>query len=506
MDIIKASNTPTLINQIIGNGTFLVNIPSTLEDQTIVINKSSIIYDNNSIINISNIEVSYTDLGLLNAPIISANTKNPQVTFENFSKFVKPNSDESIIDNEPYLKSLYDEIILYKNKSSDSKDIISRETYMLLSIQSIVNLLNSICNFILLNDEIKNQKNSDSFYTIIFDICNSLYYASNGIKLLSTLIGQEFFSSNYADRIKTELLDSFSALNSAYNSTQNYNNIENKNTYLTAIKSFLTTNINFKFSDKNSVELFTSFRNFILQVFENNNLLIKLLSNLSSYSSDVKYTTIINCLKKITEISTYTVNTVYVVYKNISDNYENIINQIQNYINDVASLSLKPNTLKLLKIFDTNFSVRNYFFKNISKNLKSNNIEKPNYKKNISNSEVISNFDITFEFYIYNFNIYISGTIGAKEFTGYLSYPGLYNLNYFGIDNINITTEITLPSNVSNFNMKQCLNPELEITTIVPNSIYHNDNSYNFSASINLAFSVNGEVISSALLPIVIAK
>ncbi|WP_456008613.1 hypothetical protein [Clostridium butyricum] len=176
MDIKIASNTPTLVKKILGSNTFNSSENGSVDTQTFTL-CSNTSYMDNSAITITNIETYYSDLGLLN--VLSDTTSTERVTTLNLSKDISEESIPSVINTIPNINKLYEETLQMINNSADSKDYISKETYLLLGLQNLVNIDFTISDYISCNDNIKfcccydSLKNFiNSAWTIIHSICN----------------------------------------------------------------------------------------------------------------------------------------------------------------------------------------------------------------------------------------------------------------------------------------------------------------------------------------------
>ena len=114
--------------------------------------------------------------------------------------------------------------------------------------------------------------------------------------------------------------------------------------------------------------------------------------------------------------------------------------------------------------------------------------------------------NLNLSFYVCNLNIRVSGTIGSENFTGYIFYSNLYNLSYFGINDTNVTVDVDIPESTDSFNVSECLSPSLQASSVIPSSNYSLTSPDSFNADIELAFSLSGEVLITAVVPIVFAK
>ena len=71
MDIQTTSNIPALVNQIIGSSELSENENGSISNAVVNINADGTSYEDNSAITITNIETSYSHLGILSSPLTS---------------------------------------------------------------------------------------------------------------------------------------------------------------------------------------------------------------------------------------------------------------------------------------------------------------------------------------------------------------------------------------------------------------------------------------------------
>ena len=172
MNIQISSDTPALVKKIIGSKNLSENKNGNIDNATLNIDSFNTPYMDNSIITITNIETYYSELGLLSAPLLteaSLESKGLRISSESSS-----NPLSSILNTNSEVKYLYDETCSMLKKSTESIEIVSKETHLLLSIQYVVN-----CSFIISNDLSKYYlmnkiKTTDVYWTRVIDNINSL--------------------------------------------------------------------------------------------------------------------------------------------------------------------------------------------------------------------------------------------------------------------------------------------------------------------------------------------
>lgn len=546
MDIKIASNTPTLVKKILGSNTFNSSENGSVDTQTFTI-CSNTSYTDNSAITITNIETYYSDLGLLN--ILSDTTSTERLTTLNLSKDISEESIPSVINTIPNINKLYEETLQMLNNSSDSKDYISKETYLLLGLQNLVNIDFTISDYISCNDNIKfcccydSLKNFiNSAWTIIHSICICDRY-------LYFLIGQSSITYNYSLKIYNELVLSTKLLdntidNLSIDSSFNTNDKQS----LISIKASLKNYIENIEVSENNIPSFLDFENVCSKIITSLDLCLKIISSSTVFNCDANSINPIYSLINTVNLIKYTLAAITSSYSCINDDYQTIVSNIKSALSFLTSIVAINNDINLVNNFNSNIILKktsskvlntensndklnsnilpsfNFISENgqpfniESSNLKINNnenIKESNktinteiYDNNSSSEESIITKSVTLNlsFYVCNLNIRVSGTIGSDNFTAYIFYSNLYNLSYFGINDTNVTINVDIPENTNKFNISECLNPSIKASSVTPNSNYSLTSKDSFNADIKLEFTLNGEVLITSILPIVIAK
>lgn len=546
MDIKIASNTPTLVKKILGSNTFNSSENGSVDTQTFTI-CSNTSYMDNSAITITNIETYYSDLGLLN--VLSDTTSTERVTTLNLSKDISEESIPSVINTIPNINKLYEETLQMINNSADSKDYISKETYLLLGLQNLVNIDFTISDYISCNDNIKfcccydSLKNFiNSAWTIIHSICICDRY-------LYFLIGQSSITYNYSLKIYNELVLSTKLLdntidNLSIDSSFNTNDKQS----LISIKASLKNYIENIEVSENNIPSFLDFENVCSKIITSLDLCLKIISSSTVFNCDANSINPIYSLINTVNLIKYTLAAITSSYSCINDDYQTIVSNIKSALSFLTSIVAINNDINLVNNFNSNIILKktsskvlntensndklnsniltsfNFISENgqpfniESSNLKINNNENIQestktinteiYDNNSSSEESIITKSVTLNlsFYVCNLNIRVSGTIGSDNFTAYIFYSNLYNLSYFGINDTNVTINVDIPENTNKFNISECLNPSIKASSVTPNSNYSLTSKDSFNADIKLEFTLNGEVLITSILPIVIAK
>ena len=546
MDIKIASNTPTLVKKILGSNTFNSSENGSVDTQTFTI-CSNTSYMDNSAITITNIETYYSDLGLLN--VLSDTTSTERLTTLNLSKDISEESIPSVINTIPNINKLYEETLQMLNNSSDSKDYISKETYLLLGLQNLVNIDFTISDYISCNDNIKfcccydSLKNFiNSAWTIIHSICICDRY-------LYFLIGQSSITYNYSLKIYNELVLSTKLLdntidNLSIDSSFNTNDKQS----LISIKASLKNHIENIEVSENNIPSFLDFENVCSKIITSLDLCLKIISSSTVFNCDANSINPIYSLINTVNLIKYTLAAITSSYSCINDDYQTIVSNIKSALSFLTSIVAINNDINLVNNFNSNIILKktsskvlntensndklnsniipsfNFISENgqpfniESSNLKINNNENIQestktinteiYDNNSSSEESIITKSVTLNlsFYVCNLNIRVSGTIGSDNFTAYIFYSNLYNLSYFGINDTNVTINVDIPENTNKFNISECLNPSIKASSVTPNSNYNLTSKDSFSADIKLEFTLNGEVLITSIVPIVIAK
>lgn len=546
MDIKIASNTPTLVKKILGSNTFNSSENGSVDTQTFTL-CSNTSYMDNSAITITNIETYYSDLGLLN--VLSDTTSTERVTTLNLSKDISEESIPSVINTIPNINKLYEETLQMINNSADSKDYISKETYLLLGLQNLVNIDFTISDYISCNDNIKfcccydSLKNFiNSAWTIIHSICICDRY-------LYFLIGQSSITYNYSLKIYNELVLSTKLLdntidNLSIDSSFNTNDKQS----LISIKASLKNYIENIEVSENNIPSFLDFENVCSKIITSLDLCLKIISSSTVFNCDANSINPIYSLINTVNLIKYTLAAITSSYSCINDDYQTIVSNIKSALSFLTSIVAINNDINLVNNFNSNIILKktsskvlntensndklnsnilpsfNFISENgqpfniESSNLKINNNENIQestktinteiYDNNSSSEESIITKSVTLNlsFYVCNLNIRVSGTIGSDNFTAYIFYSNLYNLSYFGINDTNVTINVDIPENANKFNISECLNPSIKASSVTPNSNYSLTSKDSFNADIKLEFTLNGEVLITSILPIVIAK
>ena len=546
MDIKIASNTPTLVKKILGSNTFNSSENGSVDTQTFTL-CSNTFYMDNSVITITNIETYYSDLGLLN--VLSDTTSTERVTTLNLSKDISEESIPSVINTIPNINKLYEETLQMINNSADSKDYISKETYLLLGLQNLVNIDFTISDYISCNDNIKfcccydSLKNFiNSAWTIIHSICICDRY-------LYFLIGQSSITYNYSLKIYNELVLSTKLLdntidNLSIDSSFNTNDKQS----LISIKASLKNHIENIEVSENNIPSFLDFENVCSKIITSLDLCLKIISSSTVFNCDANSINPIYSLINTVNLIKYTLAAITSSYSCINDDYQTIVSNIKSALSFLTSIVAINNDINLVNNFNSNIILKktsskvlntensndklnsnilpsfNFISENgqpfniESSNLKINNNENIQestktinteiYDNNSSSEESIITKSVTLNlsFYVCNLNIRVSGTIGSDNFTAYIFYSNLYNLSYFGINDTNVTINVDIPENTNKFNISECLNPSIKASSVTPNSNYSLTSKDSFNADIKLEFTLNGEVLITSILPIVIAK
>ncbi|MDU5722102.1 MAG: hypothetical protein E6Z86_08130 [Clostridium butyricum] len=497
MDIKIASNTPTLVKKILGSNTFNSSENGSVDTQTFTL-CSNTSYMDNSAITITNIETYYSDLGLLN--VLSDTTSTERVTTLNLSKDISEESIPSVINTIPNINKLYEETLQMINNSADSKDYISKETYLLLGLQNLVNIDFTISDYISCNDNIKfcccydSLKNFiNSAWTIIHSICICDRY-------LYFLIGQSSITYNYSLKIYNELVLSTKLLdntidNLSIDSSFNTNDKQS----LISIKASLKNYIENIEVSENNIPSFLDFENVCSKIITSLDLCLKIISSSTVFNCDANSINPIYSLINTVNLIKYTLAAITSSYSCINDDYQTIVSNIKSALSFLTSIVAINNDINLVNNFNSNIILKKTSSKVLNTEI---------YDNNSSSEESIITKSVTLNlsFYVCNLNIRVSGTIGSDNFTAYIFYSNLYNLSYFGINDTNVTINVDIPENTNKFNISECLNPSIKASSVTPNSNYSLTSKDSFNADIKLEFTLNGEVLITSILPIVIAK
>ncbi|WP_270545796.1 hypothetical protein, partial [Clostridium butyricum] len=356
MDIKIASNTPTLVKKILGSNTFNSSENGSVDTQTFTL-CSNTSYMDNSAITITNIETYYSDLGLLN--VLSDTTSTERVTTLNLSKDISEESIPSVINTIPNINKLYEETLQMINNSADSKDYISKETYLLLGLQNLVNIDFTISDYISCNDNIKfcccydSLKNFiNSAWTIIHSICICDRY-------LYFLIGQSSITYNYSLKIYNELVLSTKLLdntidNLSIDSSFNTNDKQS----LISIKSSLKNYIENIEVSENNIPSFLDFENVCSKIITSLDLCLKIISSSTVFNCDANSINPIYSLINTVNLIKYTLAAITSSYSCINDDYQTIVSNIKSALSFLTSIVAINNDINLVNNFNSNIILK----------------------------------------------------------------------------------------------------------------------------------------------------
>ncbi|WP_455818504.1 hypothetical protein [Clostridium butyricum] len=299
---------------------------------------------------------------------------------------------------------------------------------------------------------------------------------------------------------------------------------------------------------ENNIPSFLDFENVCSKIITSLDLCLKIISSSTVFNCDANSINPIYSLINTVNLIKYTLAAITSSYSCINDDYQTIVSNIKSALSFLTSIVAINNDINLVNNFNSNIILKktsskvlntensndklnsniltsfNFISENgqpfniESSNLKINNNENIQestktinteiYDNNSSSEESIITKSVTLNlsFYVCNLNIRVSGTIGSDNFTAYIFYSNLYNLSYFGINDTNVTINVDIPENTNKFNISECLNPSIKASSVTPNSNYSLTSKDSFNADIKLEFTLNGEVLITSILPIVIAK
>lgn len=543
MDIKIASNTPALLKKILGSNTFDISENGSVDKQTFTIS-SNASYSDNSIITITNIETSYSDLGLLRIPSNTASAK--RLNTLNLSRDISQEPINSVVDVIPDVKKIYEEILLMLKNSSDAHDYISKETYLLLALQNLVNIDYKISDYISCNDNIKFCICNDSLKDFINSAWNIIVSVCICQRYLYNLIGQASITYNYSLKISNELIPSMQILNNIIDSLSLDSSLNNddKQSLLSINKSLKDFMEKIEVSE-NRTPSFADFENSCSKIISSLDLCLKIISSCTAFNCNTNSINPIYSLINTENLVKYTLSAINSAYSSINADYKIILSNIKSGLSFLTSITAIDSNFDLVNNFNSNIIFKKVSSKVInSDNDKSNSDFLPSFNfisdngqsftiessdlkiksddnikpsTNVINtiptdgnnssfeeSTVTKTVKLNLSFYVSNLNIRISGKIGSDNFTAYIFYSNLYNLSYFGIDDINVIVNVDMPENISKFNVSECLNPSLQTSSVIPVSHYSLNAKDSFNADVELAFALDGEVIITAVLPIVI--
>ena len=542
-----ASNTPALVNQVIGNSTISNNDTVIAASQTVTIENTTSSYVDNSTIIITDIQTDYSDIGILPQPLTSISSEDFNTLKISYNDF--ENNSPSIIENVSEIKYKYDYIILLLDNIANTDCQVSKETYLLLAIQNLLDCTHRIS---------KNFLNSDLIDFSIHDlslckISKNFYCVNLSLltcqKLLSILIGQTYISYSYACSISAQISDALNSILSIINVLQDYKYCTSTDysVNLCSISDSVNNMINSLKISNDNIPDFNFFADNFSQIIS---FLHSIIIILTDCFSNNDFINLIysegSFIKGLSHIN----SAISQAYSNLGENFHLIMSNIKSALSFVSSVKNILSSPELYTNIESNITIEKTFFKsfdgnNTSKNIVDINSDTPelNYisqepyiqkselkndtnlaksntalnsiitdnTKSIHNFPVISsivtkNINLLLSIYVCNLKISLSGTIGSETFRGYIYYPGLYNLNYLGIQDININTSIKIPNNINTFKLSQCLSPVLSVTSATASSSYRITTPDSFNADLSMTFTLNGEILFTAVLPIVFAK
>lgn len=506
MDIKQACNTPVLINKVIGSSKISEISTGSIRKQSIIINSDTSLYTTNSPINITSVEISYSDLGLLNPPVLSTSTDGNNLNLLKYSydssiKTTMP----SILDDNSEVKNKYDNILYSVSNSINSQEYVCKETYLLLSLQSLIDFIIKSCDTFLTCSKLKSYETKIDSMSIIKGLFNSLLCLSNGIKLLNTLIGQNVITTNYACKVIHELSSSLLYIESQATALSDNENFNINDDTLDLINSSIKECNNCLLIDNTSKILFSQFTDVISHLINCINLITTQLQHLESYVLKEPLLNIIPSLQSVTKLVENATSSISLAYSDIANNYNTIVNNLKQSCDYAKTISINSGCPNLSTNFNSNVLLTKSFSKDFT------NIDIPNSSDTDTNnnpdcSNITESVALSLSFYVYNLRINVSGTIGSENFTGHIFYPELHNLSFFGIHDMTINAQISIPSDINTFNISQNITPKLEVTNITAASPYNKSTFSTFNSDIELTLSINGEILATALLPLIIVK
>lgn len=547
MDIKISSNTPALVSQVIGSSKISNNDTVTAVSQTVTIETTTSSYLDNSTIIITKIQTDYSDIGILPFPLTTTSSDDSNTL--KISSNNLTNNSSSIAEKVPEVKYKYDYITLLLDNTTNTDCQVLKETYMLLAIQNLIDCTKLISeNF--LDEDLIHSSVHDLFLCKIlkdFNAVNSSLLTCE--KFLSILIGQTYITYNYACSISAQIANSLNSILSIINVLQNskYNNLTDYSDNLYSISDSINNMINYLKISNDTIPDFNFFADNFSKIIIFLNSIFNILTDCFSNSN---FITLIyyedKCIKGLSHIN----SAVSQAYDNLDENCNLIMSNIKSTLSFISSIK---NILSLPELFtnmESNIFIGRAFSKsfdevntssditdinnntpefnyipseshaqnskfiNDSNLTKADNIENPIIPDNIKSvdssntnkSIVKKNIDVLLSFYVCDLKISLSGTIGSEKFSGYIYYPGLHNLNSFGIQDININTSIKIPNNINTFKLSQCLCPVLSVTSAAASSSYRIKAPDSFNADLSMTFTLNEELLFTTVLPIVFAK
>lgn len=559
MDIKIASNTPALVKKILGSNTFTSSDEGNIDKQIFTIDSTALSYTDNSVITITSIETYYSALGLLNTPSDTATAE--RLNTINLPKDISEELVPPVVETIPDLKKSYDEILTILTDSTEAHDYILKETYLLLGLQNLVNIDYTLSEYFATNDNIKYGSCHDNLKEFINDIWHVILSICESIQYLNALIGLQSISHNYGQKITDKLIPSINLFNNILENLKETDSSFSDDGRLSLISienSLQDWIVNIEVSE-NKIPLFKDFENVCSKMIDAVNLTLKIISSSASYKSNSNSIDPVYSLISTTDLIKYTISAMDSATSGISDNYSLIMSSIKSALSSLVSITAVNNDVNLINQYNKNILLKKSSTKTFNSsniNEKSETVFLPSFNfvsgsiqtsinnspdKNVHKSQkdkadnnylnvindsltdgyttmnsdddtasavntITKSVNLNLSFYVCNLNIRVSGTIGSENFTGYIFYSNLYNLSYFGINDTNVTVDVDIPESTDSFNVSECLSPSLQASSVIPSSNYSLTSPDSFNADIELAFSLSGEVLITAVVPIVFAK
>lgn len=542
MDIQTASNTPALVNQIIGSSELSENENGSIRNAVVNINADGTSYEDNSAITITNIETSYSHLGILSSPLTSEVLQ--QLKGLKISSKPVVDKSSSLLNTDLKLKLLYDETTEMLKNSTETNVNISKDTHILLALQYLVNCClvigdNLSDNYL----QIMPLQTNDDLKEIIKNLINISISLSNSLRYMNILIGNKVITFSYAETIIAELIKSSYMISLIINHLLNMDNEEilSGETNLASIYEEIKNCCNYDNFSENNIPQFLSFKDSLSIMLISFNKILQIITHYSSDNSNAELLNILYSINNYEKSITHTASAVFLAYDAVIDNYDLIVNYIKSALSDISRISFCHSSINLTtkinsqiflrdsvasmhkqnNISDISNSIVNFesAFNYISENNQKqtqriykdnlqieNNLIIKNMKNKSSNNLTatnIENIQLTLSFFVRNLKISVAGTIGSDEFTGYIYYPDTYNINNLGFNDIKINTSSEIPDSINSFKINVCLSPKLSASSVTANSLYSTSNPDSFIVNANMSFALTGEILLTAVLPIV---
>lgn len=542
MDIQTASNTPALVNQIIGSSELSENENGSIRNAVVNINADGTSYEDNSAITITNIETSYSHLGILSSPLTSEVLQ--QLKGLKISSKPVVDKSSSLLNTDLKLKLLYDETTEMLKNSTETNVNISKDTHILLALQYLVNCClvigdNLSDNYL----QIMPLQTNDDLKEIIKNLINISISLSNSLRYMNILIGNKVITFSYAETIIAELLKSSYMISLIINHLLNIDNEEilSGETNLASIYEDIKNCCNYDNFSENNIPQFLSFKDSLSIMLISFNKILQIITHYSSDNSNAELLNILYSINNYEKSITNTASAVFLAYDAVIDNYDLIVNYIESALSDISRISFCHSSINLTTKINSQIFLRDSFasmhkqnnisdisnsivnfesaFNYISENNQKqtqriykdnlqieNNLIIKNMKNKSSNNLTttnIENIQLILSFFVRNLKISVAGTIGSDEFTGYIYYPDTYNINNFGFNDIKINTSAEIPDSINSFKINVCLSPKLSASSVTANSLYSTSNPDSFIVNANMSFALTGEILLTAVLPIV---